>query len=137
MKNKLQRGSTSVKILVTGGAGFIGSHIVDQYLAADHKVAVVDNLWELGGGKAANVNKQATLYRADITDAAALAQIFDEVQPEIVNHHAAQPSVAVSTKNPHFDAEVNVLGLINVLSNSTRVGTRKIIFASSGATYGT
>lgn len=126
-----------MRVIVTGGAGFIGSHIVDQYIATGHEVAVVDNLWEEGGGKEANLNPQARFYRADITDEAALTQIFDEVRPEVVSHQAAQHSVAVSTKNPRLDARVNVLGLLNVLSNCTRVGTRKIIFASSGATYGT
>jgi len=126
-----------MRILVTGGAGFIGSHIVDQYITADHEVAVVDNLWEEGGGKEENLNPEARFFRADITDEATLQSIFDEVRPEVVSHHAAQHSVAISTKNPRLDARVNVLGLLNVLTNCTRVGTRKIIFASSGATYGT
>ncbi len=126
-----------MRILVTGGAGFIGSHIVDQYIAAGHDVAVVDNLWEEGGGKRSNIHPKATFYQADITDETALAKIFNEVQPEVVNHHAAQHSVAISAKKPHFDARVNILGLLNVLTNCSRVGTRKIIFASSGATYGT
>ena len=126
-----------MRVLVTGGAGFIGSHIVDQCVAAGHEVAIVDNLWEEGGGKTQNLNAQATFYRADVTDEAALARIFDEVRPEIVSHQAAQHSVAISTKNPRLDASVNVLGLLNVLTNCTRTGTRKIVFASSGATYGT
>lgn len=126
-----------MKILVTGGAGFIGSHIVDQLIAADHQVAIVDNFWEEGGGKEGNVNPAAALYRADITDEVALRRIFDETRPEIVYHEAAQHSVAISTRYPQLDAQVNVLGLLNVLSNCTRVGVRKIICASSGATYGT
>jgi UDP-glucose 4-epimerase len=126
-----------MRVLVTGGAGFIGSHIVDQCVAAGHEVAIVDNLWEEGGGKTANINSKATFYRADITDEATLQRIFDEVRPEIVSHQAAQHSVAISTKNPQLDARVNVLGLLNVLTNCTRLGTRKIVFASSGATYGT
>src|SRR5215470_5668265 len=115
-----------MKILVTGGAGFIGSHIVDHYIAEGNQVAVVDNFWADGGGKEANLNPQAQLIRADITDEEALARAFDEIQPEIVCHQAAQHSVAVSTRHPQLDAQVNVLGLINVLSNCTRVGTRKI-----------
>jgi UDP-glucose 4-epimerase len=126
-----------MRVLVTGGAGFIGSHIVDQCVAAGHEVAIVDNLWAEGGGKTQNLNAQATFYRADVTDDATLSRIFDEVRPEIVSHQAAQHSVAISTKNPQLDARVNVLGLLNVLTNCTRTGTRKIVFASSGATYGT
>lgn len=126
-----------MRILVTGGAGFIGSHIVDQCIAAGHEVAVVDSLWEEGGGKRSNLNERAQFYQADITDDAALERIFDEVRPEVVSHQAAQHSVSISTKDPKLDARVNVLGLLNVLLNCTRVGTRKVVFASSGATYGT
>ena len=126
-----------MKVLVTGGAGFIGSHIVDQLTAEGHEVAVVDSLWAEGGGKESNLNPKARFYRADITDEAALARVFDEVRPDAVSHQAAQHSVAVSTKNPQLDARVNIIGLLNVLSNSTRVGVKKVVFASSGATYGT
>jgi UDP-glucose 4-epimerase len=126
-----------MRILVTGGAGFIGSHIVDQCIAMGHEVAIIDNLWEEGGGKEQNLHPEARFFRSDITDDAALQLIFDEVRPEVVSHQAAQHSVAISTKNPQLDARVNVLGLLNVLTNCTRVGTRKIVFASSGATYGT
>ncbi|GHO94407.1 UDP-glucose 4-epimerase [Reticulibacter mediterranei] len=126
-----------MKVLVTGGAGFIGSHIVDQLIAAGHEVAVVDSLWAEGGGKESNLNPNARFYRADITDETSLARIFDEVRPEAVSHQAAQHSVAVSTKNPQLDARVNVIGLLNVLSNSARVEVKKVVFASSGATYGT
>lgn len=126
-----------MKIIVTGGAGFIGSHIVDQCIAAGHEVAIIDSLWEEGGGKEANLNPKARFYRADITDEAAVARVFDEVRPEVVSHQAAQHSVAISAKNPMLDARVNVLGLLNVLNNCTRVGVKKIVFASSGATYGT
>ncbi len=126
-----------MRILVTGGAGFIGSHIVDQCIARGHEVTVIDSLWEEGGGKEQNLNPNARFFRADITDEAALQGIFDEVRPEVVSHQAAQHSVAISTKNPQYDARVNVLGLLNVLTNCTRIGTRKIVFASSGATYGT
>ncbi|GCE19701.1 hypothetical protein KDK_35010 [Dictyobacter kobayashii] len=121
-----------MRILVTGGAGFIGSHIVDHYLAENHEVAIVDNLWVEGGGKGGNINPAARFYQADITDEDALSRIFDEFKPEIVNHHAAQHSVSISTKNPQLDARVNILGLLNVLTQSKRVEARKIIFASSG-----
>jgi UDP-glucose 4-epimerase len=126
-----------MRILVTGGAGFIGSHIADHYIAAGHEVAIVDNLWTKGGGKEVNLNPQAQFYNADITNDVQLAQVFNEFKPGIVNHHAAQHSVAVSTKDPKYDARVNVLGLLNVLANCTRTDVEKIIFASSGASYGT
>src|SRR5258707_5475355 len=126
-----------MRILVTGGAGFIGSHIVDQCVAAGHEVAIVDSLWEEGGGKGENLNPKARFFHADITDEAKLQSIFDEIRPEVVSHQAAQHSVAISAKNPRLDARVNVLGLLNVLTNCTRAGTRKIMFASAGATYGT
>src|SRR5215469_199830 len=132
-----ERSLLSMKILVTGGAGFIGSHIVDQCVARGHEVAIVDSLWSEGGGKEQNLNPEARFFHADITDETALQSIFDEVRPEVVSHQAAQHSVAISTKNPKLDARVNVLGLLNVLTNCTRIGTRKIVFASSGATYGT
>jgi UDP-glucose 4-epimerase len=125
-----------MRILVTGGAGFIGSHIVDAYLAAGHDVAVVDNLWLHGGGRITNLPPQARFYAVDVCDAA-LAEVFERERPEIVNHQAAQPSVKISTDDPALDARVNVLGLINVLENSRRHGVRKVIFASSGASYGT
>ncbi|GCF10500.1 SDR family NAD(P)-dependent oxidoreductase [Dictyobacter arantiisoli] len=126
-----------MRILITGGAGFIGSHIADHYLEQGHEVASVDSLWTEGGGKEANLNSKVRFYQADITDETAISRIFDEFQPEIVNHHAAQHSVAISTKQPKLDAQVNVLGLLNILTQAKRVNAKKIIFASSGATYGT
>ncbi|WP_297162016.1 SDR family NAD(P)-dependent oxidoreductase [Thermogemmatispora sp.] len=127
----------SMKILVTGGAGFIGSHLVDVYLEAGHEVFIVDNLWSEGGGKLANIPAQAHFFRADITDAETMRDLFAHVRPEVVSHHAAQHSVAVSARDPLLDARVNVLGLLTILQNCTQVGVRKIIFASSAATYGT
>ena len=125
-----------MKVLVTGGAGFIGSHVVDAVVGAGHDVAIVDNLWEHGGGRMENVNPQARFYKVDVRDAA-LAQVFEKEQPEAVCHLAAQHSVKISTDDPVHDAQVNVLGLINLLQCCARVGTRKVIFASSAATYGT
>lgn len=125
-----------MKILVTGGAGFIGSHVVDVLIEAGHTVSIVDNLWEHGGGKLENINPKAVFYKIDICDKA-LSEVFQKEQPEVICHLAAQHSVKISTDDPVHDANVNILGLINLLQNATRFGTRKIIFSSSGATYGT
>jgi UDP-glucose 4-epimerase len=125
-----------MNILVTGGAGFIGSHVVDVLVEAGHSVSIVDNLWEHGGGKMENVHPKANFYKLDIRDAA-LSDVFEKERPEAICHLAAQHSVKISTDDPVHDANVNILGLINILQNATRFGARKIIFSSSGATYGT
>ena len=125
-----------MRILVTGGAGFIGSHIVEAYLAAGHEVVVVDKLWLHGGGKLENVPAGVRFYPTDITSPD-LRDIFERERPDVVNHLAAQASVKVSTDFPELDAKVNVLGLINVLESCRAFNVRKVIFASSGATYGT
>jgi UDP-glucose 4-epimerase len=125
-----------VRILVTGGAGFIGSHVVDAYMADGHEVLVLDSLWEHGGGRRENVPDGAAFVHMDIRDEN-LARIFQDFKPEVVNHHAAQHSVAISSRDPRYDADVNVMGLINVLDNSVKNKVRKVIFASSGATFGT
>ncbi len=124
-----------MRIIVTGGAGFIGSHIVDAYLKDGHDVVVVDNLWAHGGGRRENVNERASFVHADIREAS-LERVFKEFKPDLVSHHAAQHSVAISSRDPQFDAQINVLGLLNVLENSVKVGVKKVIFASSGATFG-
>lgn len=121
---------------MTGGAGFIGSHIVDAYVSLGHDVLVLDSLWEHGGGRRANVNERASFVHMDIRDEN-IQRIFHEFKPEIVSHHAAQHSVAISSRDPKYDADVNVMGLINVLDASVRNGVKKVIFASSGATFGT
>ncbi len=124
-----------MRIIVTGGAGFIGSHIVDAYLASGHEVLVLDSLWEHGGGRRQNVPERAGFVHMDIRDAN-ITRIFQEFKPEVVCHHAAQHSVAIGSRDPVLDAQVNVLGLLNVLENSVKAGVRKVLFASSGATYG-
>jgi UDP-glucose 4-epimerase len=122
-----------MRILVTGGAGFIGSHVVDAYIAAGHQVAIVD---DLSTGRRENLNPEATFYEMDIRDEA-LAEVFERERPEVVNHHAAQMAVLVSMRDPQFDADVNILGALNVAENAKAHGTRKMIFISSGgAIYG-
>src|SRR5207244_5399003 len=98
-------------VLVTGGAGFIGSHIVDAYLARGWRVSVIDNL---STGHRANVNARATLHEIDIRDQRAAALIA-ELMPDIVSHHAAQMDVRRSVADPAFDADVNVVGSARLL----------------------
>lgn len=122
-----------MKILVTGGAGFIASHIVDKYIELGHEVVVVDNL---STGFKHNVNPKAKFYEIDIRSKE-LEQVFKNEKPEIVNHHAAQISVPVSVKEPELDAEVNVIGFLNILQNCVKYKVKKVIFISSGgAVYG-
>jgi UDP-glucose 4-epimerase len=128
--------NVAVRIIVTGGAGFIGSHIVDAYLSAGHDVLVLDSLWEHGGGRRVNVPERANFVHMDIRDQGVM-RIFQEFKPEIVSDHAAQHSVAISSRDPKLDADVNVMGMLNVLDASVKTGVKKVIFASSGATYGT
>lgn len=122
-----------MKIVVTGGAGFIGSHVVDATIAAGHQVLVVDNL---STGRRENVHPKARLVEMDISDPA-LLDLFREERPEVVNHHAANPSVSLSVREPGFDATQNVLGTIQVLEAARQTGVRKFIYISSGgAMYG-
>jgi UDP-glucose 4-epimerase len=124
-----------MRILITGGAGFIGSHLVDAFQSAGHEVAVLDNLVT---GKLENLSQaNVTFFRTDIRDAAGVAAAVRQFKPEVVSHHAAQMSVKGSTDDPSYDAQCNVLGLINVLEACVANGVRKVIFASSGGTvYG-
>lgn len=122
-----------MKILVTGGAGFIGSQVADRYLTMGHEVVIVD---DLSTGKSKNINPQARFYHLDISHPD-LEDIFMKERPEIVNHHAAQIDVRKSVENPVFDARVNILGLVNLLEKSLKYEVKKFIFASSGgAIYG-
>ena len=123
-----------MRILVTGGAGFIGSHVVDAFLAAGHTVSVVDNL--ATGNPAWLTGKPIRLHTLDLR-AARLADVFEAERPQVVAHLAAQASVARSVANPAFDAGVNVLGGLNLLECCRRTGVTRVIYSSSGgAGYG-
>jgi UDP-glucose 4-epimerase len=122
-----------MKILVTGGAGFIGSHIVDRLVQEGYEIAVVDNL---STGKRRHVNRAAKFYRTDIRSWW-LERVFRRERPVVVCHHAAQMDVRCSVRDPVFDAETNILGTLNVLRHAIKYGVRKVLFASSGgAVYG-
>ncbi len=118
-----------MRILVTGGAGFIGSHIVDACRAAGHQVFVID---DLSSGSKQNLPADVPLFELDIRDQAGVKKVFDEVRPEAISHQAAQMSVSRSVREPVFDAEVNVVGLLNIFDAAANVGTKRIVFASSG-----
>ncbi len=122
-----------MKVLVTGGAGFIGSHVVDRLLQAGHEVVVVDNLRT---GSRTNLPPGVRLYELDILDPKVEA-VFEQERPHVLSHHAAQASVAVSVRDPELDARVNVLGTLHLLRYCVRTGVRHVVFASTGgAIYG-
>lgn len=119
--------------MVTGGAGFIGSNVVDGYLAEGHQVSVVD---DLSSGRLSNVNPGARFYEADIRSAE-IFEIIARERPDALNHHAAQISVPASVGDPVADADINIKGLLNLLEAAVRSGVKKVIFISSGgAIYG-
>ncbi len=123
----------NMKILVTGGAGFIGSNLADRYLELGHQVAIVDNLVT---GQRENIAEAATFYEMDICDKQ-IKNVFEKEQPDIVSHQAAQMDVRKSVEDPIYDANVNVLGSLNILQNCVRYQIQKFIFASTGgAIYG-
>ncbi|MEW6567723.1 MAG: NAD-dependent epimerase/dehydratase family protein [Chloroflexota bacterium] len=122
-----------MKVLVTGGAGFIGSHVVDLYLDHGLDVVVVD---DLSSGRLSNLNPRATFYRLDIRSPD-LARVFEVERPQVVNHHAARIDVRRSMDDPLSDADVNILGSVNLLACSRAYGVRRFIYISSGgAVYG-
>jgi UDP-glucose 4-epimerase len=122
-----------MKIVVTGGAGFIGSHIVDAYVADGHQVIVVD---DLSGGRRDQVHPSAELVEMDL-NAPELASLLQAERPDVVNHHAANPSVSLSVRRPTFDATQNILATVNLLRATLGAGVGKLIYISSGgAMYG-
>lgn len=122
-----------MRVLVTGGAGFIGSHVADAYLAAGHEVGVVD---DLSTGSRENLAPRVQFWQVDIRRPE-LQQVLAEFRPEIINHHAAQMSVSVSVRDPRLDADINILGTLNLLEGAVRHKVRRVIFASTGgAMYG-
>lgn len=122
-----------MKILVTGGAGFIGSHIVDKLIENGHDVVVVD---DLSTGSMENVHKNAVLHTMDIRSEY-IGRIFAMEKPDVIIHHAAQIDVQKSIKQPGVDADINIVGTVNILENCVKYGVKKIIYASSAAVYGT
>lgn len=123
-----------MKILVTGGAGFIGSHVTDAYLLDGHEVAVVDSLVT---GSHSNLNPDAHFFEADVRDSARIQEICAQFRPDAVSHHAAQISVPHSVQDPAYDAEINIVGNLNVWRAARDAGAQRFIFASSGgAIYG-
>ena len=122
-----------MKILVTGGAGFIASHIADAYIKLGHNVVIIDNL---SSGNINNINKNAKFYNIDITNKN-IIDIFEKEKFDIISHHAAQMNVRFSVENPIFDANINVLGSLNIYEAAIKTNVKKIIFASTGgAIYG-
>jgi UDP-glucose 4-epimerase len=121
MQNKL-------RVLVTGGAGFIGSHVADAYLAAGHEVWIVD---DLSSGRTSNLPSRAEFVEMDIRDHE-VRNLFRDVRFDLVNHHAAQIDVRVSVADPAKDASINLMGLLNLTEAAVEVGTRRMVFVSSG-----
>lgn len=126
-------GGGLVKILVTGGAGFIGSNLADSFIREGHQVTIVDNL---STGLESNVNKKAKFFKVDIRSVV-MDKIFERTKPDVLCHHAAQIDVRKSTADPIFDAEVNIVGSLNLLNACVKHKVKKVIFASTGgAIYG-
>src|SRR3989338_6797933 len=123
-----------MKILVTGGAGFIGSHVVDAFVKQGHDVVILDNL---STGKERNLNPKARFYNVDIRNKQKIEDIFSQEKPDYVNHHAAHINVAKSIEIPQEDAEINIIGSLNLIEAARKIGIKKFIYISTGgATYG-
>ena len=124
--------SAEVRVLLTGGAGFIGSHVADRLINGGHEVAIVD---DLSTGKRENVSEGVKLYVRNVRSGC--AEVFEEFRPRALCHQAAQMDVRRSVREPDFDADVNVLGTVRLLQNCVRYGVEKVVFASTGgAVYG-
>jgi len=122
-----------MKILVTGGAGFIGSNVADGFIQEGHQVAIIDNL---STGRKSNVNKEAQFFKVDIRSAV-IDKIFEKIKPDVLCHHAAQIDVRKSTTDPIYDANVNIIGSLNLLNACVKHKVKKVTFASTGgAIYG-
>ncbi len=123
-----------MKILVTGGAGFIGSHVVDRLLTEGHDVVIID---DMSSGTETNVPDEVLLYQGDIRDPIFMREVFREESPEKIFHFAAQLSVRNSVEDPIFDAEVNIMAFIQLLNFAVEFDVSKVVFASSaGTVYG-
>ncbi|UCG89371.1 MAG: GDP-mannose 4,6-dehydratase [Gemmatimonadota bacterium] len=116
------------RALVTGGAGFIGSHVADHYLEAGYDVTIVD---DLSSGREENIPRAAEFVHADI-GSSEVRRLLERTRFDVLNHHAAQMDVRVSVEDPSFDARVNILGLLNLLEGARAGGTKRVVFASSG-----
>jgi len=122
-----------LKVLITGGAGFIGSNVADRFIEDGSEVVIVD---DLSSGKEENINRKAKFYRCDIRDKQ-ISNIFEKEKPQIIIHNAAQISVRISVEDPASDADINIIGAINILEACKKYKVRKVVFASSGGTvYG-
>lgn len=123
-----------MKIIVTGAAGFIASHVAEGYLELGHDVAIID---DLSRGRRENVNPRCRFYQCDIRDAETVQRIFGSEKPDVVNHHAAQMDVRRGVKEPYFDAQVNILGSINLIEAAVKNGAKRFVYAATaGAGYG-
>ena len=124
---------TMKHVLITGGAGFIGSTLADAYIAHGYRVTIIDNL---SGGYRRNINAQAAFFEMDIRDAAA-GNLIRELKPDVLSHHAAQMDVRKSVEDPAADADVNVVGTLRLLEAAADAGVKRVVFASTGgAIYG-
>ena len=122
-----------MKVLVTGGAGFIGSHVVDAYVEAGWDVVIVD---DLSTGREVNVNPAAAFYQMDVRSPE-IDAVFEQERPDVVNHHAAQIDVRRSVVEPLFDADVNIMGSLNLIERAKQFGVKRFIYISTGgAVYG-